>query len=396
MPTRFAHEFIRARRVHPLFAALALGGCLSPGGGENTTSVVLTAGSDETAGSISISISVGDSTQDGVMTTTESPETGAGSSEGSSGSSSSGEPPPPDCGDGEVQADEQCDEGDANADDGACTTQCQKATCGDGLLQAGVELCDDGVNNGEYGSCKADCTDLAAHCGDQILDVVEGCDDDDPASGCLPDCTVAQSCLQIREAYPDELLADGVYKIQRAGKDPFKVLCDMDADGGGYTFLKYAVKEGDALKNALAAEAACDEWDMDLWIPRSYQHVLASLWAAQSLLLVPVGTGSDKNELRYMSLIGVYPAVVGLSCPGQALTTNDCPEWKAKTGKYWITNMPIANDVPGKKNCKDCSMYYTWDPVMKTVIDYEVVLNGGVGASTSHFMCAVPDKAAPP
>src|SRR5690606_3325909 len=37
-----------------------------------------------------------------------------------------------------------CDDGPRNADDAACTTQCAIATCGDGLVQAGVEECEDG------------------------------------------------------------------------------------------------------------------------------------------------------------------------------------------------------------------------------------------------------------
>jgi hypothetical protein len=400
MPTPQLVEFLRSHRatslssLHSLcmpFMALAVTGCLSPDGGENTTPVVLTSGSD-TAGSISISISASDTTHDGIMTTTEAPETSVGpDSDASAGSdSSTGDAPPANCGDGVVQADEQCDEGEANADDGACTTQCQPAKCGDKLLQAGVELCDDGINNGEYGSCAADCSDLAAHCGDKILDAVEACDDDAPESGCLPDCTVAQSCKQIRDAYPDAELADGVYKIQRAAKEPFKVLCDMDADGGGYTFLKYAVDEAEPKKNAKAAEEACDEWDMDLLITRSPEHLEAAVWVAKSLLLVPVGTGSEKSNIDYLTLLGLYPVVPGLSCVGQALNFNGCPEWKPRHGKWWISDVGMPG-LPAKTNCLECSMHFTW---METgeLVTYEASSNGGIGAEWRRFICEVSDK----
>lgn len=51
---------------------------------------------------------------------------------------------PPGCGDGVLDDDEQCDDGDANADDtpDACRTTCLLPTCGDGVTDAG-EACDD-------------------------------------------------------------------------------------------------------------------------------------------------------------------------------------------------------------------------------------------------------------
>ncbi|WAS96255.1 hypothetical protein [Nannocystis punicea] len=80
------------------------------------------------------------------------------------------------CGDGVLDAGEACDDGPANADDGACTHQCAAAACGDGLVWAGVEACDLGDgNSSEYGGC--DSCRLAAHCGDGIVDEgLEVCD----------------------------------------------------------------------------------------------------------------------------------------------------------------------------------------------------------------------------
>lgn len=48
------------------------------------------------------------------------------------------------CGDGIVDDGEACDDGDANADDAACTSACELAVCGDGLVWASHEECDDG------------------------------------------------------------------------------------------------------------------------------------------------------------------------------------------------------------------------------------------------------------
>jgi cysteine-rich repeat protein len=49
----------------------------------------------------------------------------------------------PACGDGVVQAGEECDDGN-QIDTDTCLSTCQSATCGDGKLQEGVEQCDDG------------------------------------------------------------------------------------------------------------------------------------------------------------------------------------------------------------------------------------------------------------
>jgi cysteine-rich repeat protein len=67
---------------------------------------------------------------------------------------------------------------------------CTKATCGDGHVQAGVELCDDGPNNGMYGFCASGCMALGPRCGDNEKNGPEECDDgnqtDDDA--CSNDC----------------------------------------------------------------------------------------------------------------------------------------------------------------------------------------------------------------
>ena len=63
----------------------------------------------------------------------------------------------PGCGDGILDADEACDEGDANNDTtpGACRTNCLAPTCGDGVVDAG-EACDDGERWGGDG-CDPTC-----------------------------------------------------------------------------------------------------------------------------------------------------------------------------------------------------------------------------------------------
>ncbi len=56
------------------------------------------------------------------------------------------------CGNGLLNDDEECDEGEANADDGACTRACKLAVCGDGLVGPG-----EGCDGGSTDECTADC-----------------------------------------------------------------------------------------------------------------------------------------------------------------------------------------------------------------------------------------------
>jgi cysteine-rich repeat protein len=93
------------------------------------------------------------------------------------------------CGDGLIQAGEQCD--DANADDSDfCTSLCQNATCGDGFLHTNFEDCDDG-NGDDTDDCTAVC-ELAA-CGDGFVHAgVEECDDanDENDDDCATTCEI--------------------------------------------------------------------------------------------------------------------------------------------------------------------------------------------------------------
>ncbi len=83
------------------------------------------------------------------------------------------------CGDGIVDASEECDDGAAGNDDTRfCKKNCTLNVCGDGKLFVGWELCDEGVaNSNEYGSlCGSQCTP-GARCGDHTLQAeFETCD----------------------------------------------------------------------------------------------------------------------------------------------------------------------------------------------------------------------------
>ena len=76
------------------------------------------------------------------------------------------------CGNGQLDADEQCDDGNLLNDD-ACTAACVAARCGDGVTRTdltvedeGYEGCDDG-NDADEDGCTVACA--LAVCGDGIV-----------------------------------------------------------------------------------------------------------------------------------------------------------------------------------------------------------------------------------
>jgi cysteine-rich repeat protein len=125
-------------------------------------------------------------------------------------------PPPGPCGDGIVNAGEECDNGVLNSDvaPNACRSSCRLAYCGDGIIDMG-ELCDGdnllsescldyGFDGGQLICDIDECTIITRHCtqcGDGLAEGGEACDSADLAgitcvdlgfeSGtlqCLPQC----------------------------------------------------------------------------------------------------------------------------------------------------------------------------------------------------------------
>ena len=102
----------------------------------------------------------------------------------------------PFCGNGRLDQEEPCDDGDDNSDDtpDACRESCVLAACGDTVIDS-AEECDDGDDNSddEANACRTDCS--AARCGDGVVDDDEACDDgdansDSAADACRTDCSV--------------------------------------------------------------------------------------------------------------------------------------------------------------------------------------------------------------
>ena len=100
------------------------------------------------------------------------------------------------CGNGEIEGLEACDNGAENSDTvaDACRTDCTLARCGDGVTDSG-EVCDESVANSDTvpDACRTDCSEAA--CGDGVVDVVSGetCDNG-------PDVNLCK-CLQVPNTF---------------------------------------------------------------------------------------------------------------------------------------------------------------------------------------------------
>jgi cysteine-rich repeat protein len=99
-------------------------------------------------------------------------------------------PPGPVCGNGAVEAMEQCDDGNTAAGDGCDPTCRREPYCGDGDV-SGAEVCDDGNNRSNDG-CRSDCLSNE-ECGNGIVDYVTGevCDG---GAMCTADCRTLMGC----------------------------------------------------------------------------------------------------------------------------------------------------------------------------------------------------------
>ena len=298
------------------------------------------------------------------------------------------------CGDGVVQTGEACDDGNDDDSDG-CVGDCQLATCGDGFVRVGVEACDDGVANDDaaYSGCTTACT-LGPRCGDAIINGPEECDDnnDDEFDGCMSSCVEAHTCLQVKQVKPDA--PTGSYRLwppALGGEGSVVAWCDMETDGGGYTFLKVDTEFGDESdKGAKKAEALCAKYGMRLLVTRTPEHAVAAYNFATTPNLPPIGGGGVGSGVDYMAILGIYPAMEGATCGGGALNSSDCPGWLAGDSMpYWVTSTPYG-DQPDDDHCLGCSMIYKWNPD-GTLKSYMTV-SFGEGASSYRFLCDIGDK----
>jgi cysteine-rich repeat protein len=128
------------------------------------------------------------------------------------------------CGDGVLDAGEECDDGNfSNLD--LCSDSCEVRLCGNGTVDPGEE-CDDG-NFVDGDLCTTECTD--AECGNEIVEPGEACDDGNliDGDGCSSSCAVNTCGNSVLE--PGEQCDDG----NVANGDGCSSLCQVTACGNG-------------------------------------------------------------------------------------------------------------------------------------------------------------------
>lgn len=297
------------------------------------------------------------------------------------------------CGDGVVQVGEQCDDG--NDDESDDCPDCNFARCGDGFVQAEAEVCDDGAANDDqaYEGCTKACV-RGPHCGDGLINGGEGCDDNnlDETDGCMSSCVEARSCLHVKQLVPDS--ASGVYRLwpeALGGEASVLAYCDMESDGGGYTFVKVDTEFGvESDKGAKKAEEVCKKFGMHLLVTRSPAHTASAYKVATTGNVPPVGGGMVMSGVDYLAILAIFPVAVGDTCEGGALNSSECPKWRAGDDQvYWVTDTAYA-DQPDSDHCAGCSLIYKWN-IDGTAKSYTTV-SFGEGASSFRFLCDVGDK----
>ncbi len=145
------------------------------------------------------------------------------------------------CGNGRLEAGEECDDGNSVACD-ACSTQCTLVTgCGDGVA-CDAEACDDGNADACDGCSPACALEPGLRCGDGVLNVACGEVCDPPATGlcsdtCLPVAACGNGVLD-----PGEVCDDG----NAADCDGCSAGCALEACGDGAVCPGEACDDGNA------------------------------------------------------------------------------------------------------------------------------------------------------
>lgn len=237
---------------------------------------------------------------------------------------------------------------------------------GDGTVCLNINECADGTDNC---SDDATCTDTPGAFTCQCL------------PGFIGDgvnCRRPTSCLDLLTDQP--MTTSGIHTIDTGMSGEIDVYCDMNTEGGGWTFLK--VDKG-SQSSAMVAESHCSGLGMQLFIPRTKAHRDLALTLANN---ANIGPGGSAN---YMRILGIYPDSNGATCLSRsfASTTPGC-NWGASDGGGFFVSARADITEPNGDNDTRASMYYSW---MGNEVDrYNDIPFPGY--TSRFFMCDTGDK----
>lgn len=92
------------------------------------------------------------------------------------------------CGDGTIDEDEECDNGEGNGQDGECRADCTAPMCGDGIVDWPEETCDPADPDAPDNCRTCDLDDGGTYCGDGIVNGDEECDLEVETNTCTATC----------------------------------------------------------------------------------------------------------------------------------------------------------------------------------------------------------------
>ena len=263
------------------------------------------------------------------------------------------------CGDGVVQREygEECDDGLENADDALCTSRCQVATCGDGLVLAGVEECDDG---GESARCDVDCS--PAYCGDGQLNqsAGESCELNVFGVAC-------SACVPARYVFVTSLTSKG----DLGGLAGADARCQSMAEGAGLTgtYLAWlSTKYTDPAERftqddrpfiLVDGTVVASGWDELTSGALQHAITLTETGATPELIQAVWGSCDYPGPTNYRA--AVFSAV---AYNGESLNDLNCSEWTKSIGEaifgvwldaamQWTTwcSMPEGCNIPSRHYC---------------------------------------------
>ncbi|GEM_PF-2862731 len=202
----------------------------------------------------------------------------------------------------------------------------------------------------------------------------------DESPGNSADCD-GRSCLELLDA-ADGPMSDGLYWIDpTVSNNPYEVWCDMSTDGGGYTIYKY---DAPGSSGADTAERACNDLGLNLFVPRTEDH-LASAWAVAN----DTKAGGEATG-DYLTIMAIYPDNNGSTCTYKAFRsdTADC-NWSARDGRdFWVSDLVTIGE-PNGDNDTSSSMTYTFDADGLVTHYNDTRYPGG---QSDRFLCSRGDK----